>query len=298
MSSWIEIKISFNSVSGSAKVKQQLLNLLSANDVLNIVESYYDGIGSDESPEDVEEAIFTGEDNLPVVVYVESDSEVQRICNLIQVEFKNSLSPLVRKLEDTELESAWSEGALFETERFVIGPVGSEHPNKHVIKVNPGAAFGNGQHVSTLAMLKSLETVNFNTKTRVLDLGTGNGVLLIAAAKLGAEVLVGTDLSQDILDEAQGNFSLNSVVAETYLTTSVPIDTGPFNVVLVNIPVAGIRPLLVDIMAVTTRDAQIVMSGFTASDGQSFAKELAKSGLVLHSQEEVRGWVALRFKKT
>jgi ribosomal protein L11 methylase PrmA len=302
MNSWIEIKVCFDGIPESLKVKLQLLKLLIINDVPNIVESYFDGIASGESPEEVEAAIFTGEDDLPVVVYAESDREAHRICALIQAEFKHVLKPVVRTLDDTELESAWSEEVFFETDRFLICPAGSEQAVKttrrHVIKVNSGQAFGNGQHVSTLAMLKSLEALALNSGTRVLDLGTGNGVLLIAASMLGVKGLVGTDLSQDILDEAQANFSLNHVTAEIHLTTVVPYQSGLFDLVLVNIPVTGIRPLLTDIMAATTKDARIIMSGFTASDGQAFARELATTGLVLEAQEAVRGWVALRFKKT
>jgi ribosomal protein L11 methyltransferase len=277
--------------------------------VQNVVESYFDGVASNEAPEKIEEAIFTGEDYLPVVVYAEKDDDAQKILFLIQKEFKDALKPVVRTLDETDLGSAWSEGAVFETERFLICPANrsptrleleiTAEPttNKHIIKVNPGVAFGNGQHVSTLAVLQSLEKLKLSSKHRVLDLGTGNGVLLIAASMLGVGSLIGTDLSRDILDEAEANFRLNQVKAETHLTTLVPVQYGPFDVVLVNIPVAGIRPLLSDMLAATTKDAQIIMSGFTVSDGKAFTKELADLGLVLESQEVVRGWAALQFKK-
>ncbi len=299
----------FDSASEPLKTKQRLLSLLSLNNVQNVVESYFDGVDSTEAPEKIEETIFTGEDHLPVVVYAESNDDAQNIHFLIQKEFKDALTPIVRILDETDLGSAWSEEFLFETERFLICPANSSPThfelertagpttNKHIIKVNPGAAFGNGQHVSTLAVLKSLEKLNLSPKHRVLDLGTGNGVLLIAASMLGASSLVGTDLSQDILDEANANFRLNQVVAETRLTTSVPVEYGPFDLVLVNIPVAGIRPLIRDMLIATTKGAQIIMSGFTVSDGQAFTKELEDLGLVLEAQEVVRGWTALQFNK-
>jgi ribosomal protein L11 methylase PrmA len=309
MNSWIEIKVCFHSAPEPFKTKQQLLSLLNINNIQNVVESYFDGVASAEAPEKIEQAIFTGEDHLPVVVYAESHEDAQRIHLLIQKEFKDLLNPVMRMLDETDLGSAWSEGTLFETERFVVCPANNspnslemqvaagQTRNKYIIKVNPGVAFGNGQHVSTLAVLQSLEKLNLSSKHRVLDLGTGNGVLLIAASILGVSSLIGTDLSPDILDEAQANFRLNQVKAETHLTTLVPVELGPFDLVLVNIPVAGIRPLLSDMLAATTNDALIIMSGFTVSDGQAFTKELAEFGLVLKAQEIVRGWAALQFNK-
>ncbi len=285
----------------STIIKRRLLTLLAENEIDNVVDSYYDGTLSGESPEEAEAAIFAGDDNLPVVIYVQSEQALKHTVMLIEVHFKSLLVPLVRKLEESELGSAWSEGAVFETEHFVIAPVGVPHPEqykeKKIILVHPGAAFGNGQHVSTLAMLRCLESARIDVTKRILDLGTGNGVLLIAAAQLGAKSLLGTDLSQDILDEAKRNFDLNGIKAETLLTTSVPVSNGPFDLVLVNIPIAGIRPLLAEILAATSSDAQIMFSGFTASDGQIFAKELASAGLLLVSDQEVRGWVALSFRK-
>ncbi len=299
MSVWVEVKVCFSGLPDPLPSKRQLLNLLSEHSVTNVVESYCDGVALNESFEVTETEILTGDDKLPVVIYIESKLEVQRVLALIEAHFSGRLVPSVRVLAESDLGNAWSEGAYFETDRFVIGPDSSDVlTDKFNILVSPGSAFGNGQHVSTLAMLRSLETLEFDSPKRVLDLGTGNGVLLIAASKLGSKELVGTDLSQDILDEAVLNFARNAVSADVILTTEVPVERGPFDLVLINIPIAGVRPLLPAIKQAISSDADIVFSGFTVSDGKIFSAELEKAGLTYVSEQQVRGWVSLRFKNS
>jgi len=295
---WIEIKISFQNIPDPLTTKRQLLTLLNEHSVPDVVESYYDGMVSAEPPDEIEAAILNGEDHLPVVIYLKSKKDLSRTMSLIERQFEGYLSPQVRVLDVTDLDSPWSEGDVFETERFVITSIANyERDDRQIILINPGSAFGDGRHVSTLAMLRCLEMLPLQASQRVLDVGTGNGVLLIAAAKLGAGYLVGSDLSQEILNEAVANFSSNQIVAHTILTAKIPREDGPFDLALVNIPIAGTRPLISELLAATTGTAEIIFAGFTSLDGKLFTKELEKLGLVFVAEQVVRGWSALRFRK-
>jgi ribosomal protein L11 methyltransferase len=83
-----------------------------------------------------------------------------------------------------------------------------EKPNEILIKINPGIAFGDGKHPTTQLCLQALER-HLRPGQTVLDLGTGSGILSIAAAKLGAGKILGVDNLPEAVNSARENSSLN-----------------------------------------------------------------------------------------
>jgi ribosomal protein L11 methyltransferase len=265
-----------------------------------VVESYYDGLSADQHPEEIADIIDTEADALPVLVYCEDRRAAEHLSGLTGAEFPELL-PVIRLLPPTAAVSAWSDGDQFTAGRFELRPAdqaASAASGRLLIQILSGTAFGSGNYVTTIAMLRALDTLASGRAggalpKRVLDIGTGNGVLLIAASLLGATDLTGTDLSADIIAEARRNIVLNNVQARTEVTDRVPENLPPQQLVMANIPVAALRPMLPQMLAVAAPDAVFLFAGFTTSEGAAFRNELSAAGLSLVRQTEERGWSAL-----
>lgn len=119
-------------------------------------------------------------------------------------------------------------------------PVDNVEP-LHDIQIDPGAAFGHGAHPSTRLALQLLDP-HLNSKTRLLDIGTGTGILAIAAARAGANVQA-IDNSPDAIDVATRNISINSKASfppvadriEMTLTDANQVRVGPGQLVVANV---------------------------------------------------------------
>ena len=98
------------------------------------------------------------------------------------------------------------------TRNILVKPpwVKKKFPHKIVINIYPQMAFGTGEHATTQMCLKLLEKF-VKPDFKVLDLGTGSGILAIAASKLGAQKVVALDIDADAIDNAQKNLKLNKV---------------------------------------------------------------------------------------
>jgi ribosomal protein L11 methyltransferase len=104
------------------------------------------------------------------------------------------------------------------TERIVVKPTWREYaaePGQQVIEIDPGMAFGTGTHPTTSLCVRLLEKY-LQTGQTVLDVGTGSGILLIAAAKLGAGHLTGTDLDPMAVDVARRNLLQNRIAPSAF----------------------------------------------------------------------------------
>lgn len=95
-----------------------------------------------------------------------------------------------------------------------------EHADKCRIEIDPGTAFGSGSHETTQLCIRQLQKY-VKPGSRVLDIGTGSGILGIAAMKLGADAAFGTDLDENAVATAVENVAVNGIAAERF-----PVVTG------------------------------------------------------------------------
>jgi ribosomal protein L11 methyltransferase len=122
--------------------------------------------------------------------------------------------PQFRTVAEEEWANAWKEHFYVTRigERFVIKPSWREYtpqPDDIVIELDPGMAFGTGLHPTTQICLLALEK-HLRPGERVLDLGTGSGILAIAAAKLGAAACLATDIDPVAVEAARKNVEANN----------------------------------------------------------------------------------------
>jgi ribosomal protein L11 methyltransferase len=149
-------------------------------------------------------------------------------------------APEFRELTEDDWANAWKEHyhVLRIGQRVVIKPPWQEHPSQPdevVIELDPGMAFGTGLHPTTQMCLQALEE-HLEPGAKVLDLGTGSGILAIAAAKLGAGSVLALDNDSLAVKAARANVQSNGVQnLVTVEPGSLDKAAGEFDLVLVNI---------------------------------------------------------------
>ena len=152
-----------------------------------------------------------------------------------------------------------------------------------VVEIVPGLAFGTGEHETTQLCLRGLER-NLKTGDRVLDTGTGSGILAIAAVKLGADCVVALEIDDMALESARENVERNKVADSIGLYegsinhTSV---TGTFNVIVSNTESRTIRSLLSGFHALLKRDGVLILSGILREESAAVAAEVAAQGFAI-----------------
>ncbi len=167
-----------------------------------------------------------------------------------------------------------------------------------VLVLDPGMAFGTGTHATTSLCMHAIdEVLATNPAIDVLDVGTGSGILAIAAKLLGAKRVIGTDNDPVAIRVAEENAALNKVDLELSTQTlhGVP---GPFPLVVANI-MAGtlieLAPLLVRQVA---PGGTLLLSGILDFQGDDVEQAFVQAGLVSSGRDTQSEWVLLRFVRS
>jgi ribosomal protein L11 methyltransferase len=177
----------------------------------------------------------------------------------------------------------------------------SFHPSqpgfKHEIVINPKMSFGTGHHATTFQMLRHQGTIDHQGK-RVLDVGSGTGILAIMAHLLGASQIEAFDIDDWCVENGNENFDLNGVSACMGLGTIREVNpSGPFDIVLANIN----KNVLLDEMEIYSdllvSGGYLLLSGFYTEDIEDLEQLANPLGLKLISQQSKDNWAALILQK-
>lgn len=129
-------------------------------------------------------------------------------------------SVVVSETEDKDWINNWKQYFKpFTVDDILIKPtweeVPKEHEDKLLIQIDPGTAFGTGMHETTQLCIRQLRRY-VNDSSAVLDVGTGSGILGIAALKLGARVVFGTDLDENAIHAVEENLEANAIPGASF----------------------------------------------------------------------------------
>jgi ribosomal protein L11 methyltransferase len=180
------------------------------------------------------------------------------------------------------------------SERLWIVPSWHQPPEPPAVAVrlDPGVAFGTGTHPTTRLCLAWLDE-NLKPGASVLDYGCGSGILAIAAGKLGATQIVGTDIDPQALDAARANSMTNRVPASYTDPNSLAAAT--FDVVLANILSNPLMLLAPALLARVAPEGALVLSGVLERQAEDViaAYRAADPALKLGIWRSDDGWVCL-----
>lgn len=186
-------------------------------------------------------------------------------------------------------------------EKLVVCPTWEEYSAKEgevVMRLDPGMAFGTGTHDTTRLCMQILEEHVTDT-TRLLDIGTGSGILSVAAALLGAESCFGVDIDEIAVRTACENAALNNVSDKAQFVCGDLADkvSGTFDTICANIVADVIIRLSPDIPALLKEDGVFIASGIIAERADDVLAALDNIGFVCTDRRDSNGWVALCAKR-
>lgn len=181
-------------------------------------------------------------------------------------------------------------GPLRIADDFHIVPTWSEPPpGGTVVRLDPGLAFGTGSHPTTRLCLEWLHAT-LRGGEAVLDYGCGSGILAIAAARLGATPVVGTDVDPQALAASRDNAAANAVDARFAVPDELP--GGAFDVVVANILANPLRLLAPAIAARVAPGGRLALSGVLDEQAVDVIASYAP-WITLRAWRVAEGWVLL-----
>jgi len=231
---------------------------------------------------------------------VDVEGSWQRITHLVE-DLREAGAVVVetRDLAEDNWEISWRQ--FFKPRRighrFVVRPTWEEYasePDDLVIVLDPGQAFGTGDHPTTRLCLELLETVSLNGKT-VVDIGCGSGILSVASCLLGANKVTGIDIDPIAVEVAKENMAMNHVTFEAISGEGLIDPVTKWDVIISNIISATLIRIARDVRKAIVDDGRWIVSGIIVDNWPDVFTAAKKEGFKLLEKKEEDGWVAATF---
>ena len=220
------------------------------------------------------------------------------------------LSMTVAAMAEVDWEESWKDNYPPQEigERIVVLPywLADQETDRLKVILDPGLTFGTGAHPSTQMVMEKMEEV-VKPGFSCLDLGSGSGILSIAALRLGAETAIGIDIDPKAEDIARENAAYNGFAAPqfTAMTGNVTEDkalmkslaSNEYDLVLVNIVadvIIGLSPVLPNFL---TESSTLICSGILDVRLEEVTAALEAAGLTITAVKEKEDWRSVTAKK-
>ena len=245
-----------------------------------------------------------------IKLYLE-DTDTKELTHLEQVAAKIGLPMQVKSMAETNWEESWKDNypAVEVGKNLIVVPywAADDTNGRTPIILDPGLTFGTGAHASTQMVMEFMEDC-VQPGFRCLDLGSGSGILSIAALRLGAASAIGVDIDPKAEDIARENAAYNGFSAPefTALTGNVTEDTTlmdklshqSYDLVLVNIVadvIIGLSPIL---PAFLTESSILLCSGILDVRLNDVVDALTRAGLEIIEIKAKEDWRSIRAKRS
>ena len=243
-------------------------------------------------------------DTVIIHMYLEpGDSPVETLA-LIAARMEAAGIPYTSETEGVEQED-WQNGwrkyyhPMDVGQRLAVVPSWQDYETSRVkLILDPGLAFGTGGHETTNLCLEVLDE-RVRGGERVLDIGTGSGILAIAALKLGADAAEGVDIDPVAVRTAGENAALNGVADKLTVLVGDLSDkaSGKYDIITANIVANAIMALAPAVPGLMADDAVFIASGIIDSRKDEVIAALEAAGLAVLEVKEKRGWECIVCKK-
>jgi ribosomal protein L11 methyltransferase len=235
-----------------------------------------------------------------LVTFAADERSADALLDALRLASNQPLSAVCRPLEDVDWSIRWREGlGPRRFGRLTVVPSWipeAAHPDPLTMVLDPETAFGSGEHGSTRAALTLLERL-LRSGDRVLDLGSGSGILAIAAVKLGAARAIGIETDGEANLIAARNAERNQVSQQIMLLEGDAADLaqllGPADLILSNILRNVNLELLPAIVAALAPTGMVIFSGMETDEADAFRPAIEAVGLRATAETVDQGWWAV-----
>lgn len=241
-----------------------------------------------------------------VTGYIPSEIDAERKCSIIEKGINRLIKNgfhcelVYSRIADEDWSEKWKE--YFRPEKLsdtiVVKPTWRQYVpenGEQIIEIDPGMAFGTGTHPTTSMCIQLIEKY-IKPGDTFLDIGTGSGILMIAADKLGATTMTGTDIDDLAVETAGKNIQLNNIPTEKYklikgnLSESV---NETFDFVAANILAEIIMGFLDDLYKVIKKKGLFVCSGILEEKADMVADKMKEKGFRILEIRKKDSWAAI-----
>jgi ribosomal protein L11 methyltransferase len=263
-------------------------------------EPHYDVLGR---------VLATIDDQAPVAAHERDAGAVIFFSTSAQRDF--ALQSLARELPACEVSSvdvpdddwaAQSQASLqpVRVGRLVIAPPWAVTPDgapHDVIVIKPSMGFGTGHHATTQVCLALMQEAQL-AGAAVLDVGTGSGVLAIAAVALGASHALAIDTDADAIDSARENVDLNGVADRLTLQLGdiADLDLNAFDLVIANLTGALLQRMAPKLAGMTGAGGRLIVSGILEDEGEGVIVSFETTRLERGARLNQDGWIGLEMR--
>jgi len=277
------------------------------------------GVVFDEGKEMIGESEGLPAGKAELIFYHRSAEEVKRLCSVIEEYWKEiigffpGVAQEVPQFSTCKIDNSWQENwkQFFKPKsvgkRFIIAPPWEEvaaEKDKLVLTINPGLAFGTGQHPTTMLCIELLEEIiplidaQGKSKIHLLDVGCGSGILSIAAATLDRSVdCTGIDIDKNALISARENIERNQLTDFILISEKNLIELkNSYDIIVANIQSHILRDLCPDLLARLATDGWLILSGIIDEHENEVKDCYQEETVVFKKSIELASWKALVFQ--
>jgi ribosomal protein L11 methyltransferase len=226
--------------------------------------------------------------------------------DLLRMLFKGLVDPVELTVEyallpDTDWNESWKKnftpinaGTLF----TILPPWERPTTGRISLIIDPGMAFGTGHHETTRSCIVLIERYTQTVKReRFLDLGTGTGLLAIAAHKLGFITVIGIDHDPLAIEASKKNLTLNGVGSIEFLEGDITDAHGTYDMVAANLISGTLVSLAGEIASRLRTPGIAILSGILAGQDDEVAAAMEQAGLVCGERLRDGKWVSLACRR-
>ena len=248
-----------------------------------------------------------------VKAYIDPDLyEVDQLESLIKSEIQQLQSTFTMEFGPLDLsihmadESSWDDWKtqyppIPMTDNLTIIPDWAEyspHDDERVIRIEPGIAFGTGDHPTTRLAIQAMAQ-HLTTDSTVFDVGTGSGIIALSAGALGAQSVTAFDLDESATANAQHHVELNQLASVVQVQTNnlLEVISTTASIIVANIITPILLRLLTDAHRCLDPNGVFIMSGIQEGEEQELISVATTIGFVNISTTSKNGWVCITCRK-
>ena len=297
---WIEVKITT-----TTEGVEILCGTIYDTDVLGVYIEDKNDIGPNDknSWDYMDESLISLKEGAILRAYYEESDKFHIYYNRLKdalnsLEAKGEGTITISKVHEEDWENNWKEyfKPFHVSDKLVIKPIWEDYPaslDEIVLKIDPEMAFGTGTHETTRMCLELIEKYLIKDAI-VFDIGTGSGILAIAASLYGAKEVVGIDLDDMAVNSAKKNVSYNDLNnVEIYQGNFLDDIEGKADLVIANIIADAVIFISSKVKEVLNENGLFISSGILLENAERVKKELINTGFELIEEKQKGEWVAL-----